>query len=203
MTRTALSGTRLAAALKPNPRSAGTRSMIEEFALEALAAVALGWGALAVFRSRPASPSLGSWVAQLRRRHRREARAIVALAREQDTRHAAGSLEAFTARETLRSYLPETLAAYLAVPPAQRRVRCGGNLSPDEELSRQLRTLRHGLERAERSDADAAAARMAANGAFLRERFGRPPARDDIAAADVVEEIGAAIGTLHTYLRRI
>jgi hypothetical protein len=177
--------------------------MIEELALEALAAVALGWGALAVFRSRPASPSLGSWVAQLRRRHRREARTIIALAREQDSRHAAGALEAFTARETLRSYLPETLAAYLAVPPAQRRVRSGGNLSPDDELSRQLRTLRHGLERMERSDADAAAARMAANGAFLRERFGHSPAHADGAPADIAREVGAVLATLHTYLRRI
>lgn len=177
--------------------------MIEELGLEALAAVLVGWGALSVFRRRPAAPSLGSWIGQLRRKHRREARAIVALAREQDTRHAAGSLEAFTARETLRSYLPETLAAYLAVPPGQRRVRHGGSLSPDEELTRQLRTLRRGLELAERSDADAAAARMAANGAFLRERFGHPPASDSAAATDIVDEISAIVAALRTYLRRI
>jgi hypothetical protein len=110
----------------------------------------------------------------LRRRHRRVARAIVDLANECGERHADGSLEAFTARETLRCYLPETIAAYLAVPRALRRDRRAAGPSADDELTRQLQTLYSGLERIEESDAEIGATRMRANGAFLNERFASP-----------------------------
>jgi hypothetical protein len=110
----------------------------------------------------------------LRRRHRRAVRAIIELAHECLARHPDGSFEAFTARETLRSYLPETLAAYLAVPPALRRVRRGARPCADDELSRQLRTLSAGLERIREADAEIGATRMVANGAFLDERFAAP-----------------------------
>lgn len=110
----------------------------------------------------------------VRRRHRRVAREIVELAYECLERHPDGSFEAFTARETLRSYLPETLAAYLAVPRALRRIRRAGRSSSDDELSSQLRTLYRGLERIREADAEVGASRMTANGAFLGERFPSP-----------------------------
>jgi hypothetical protein len=135
----------------------------------------------------------------VRRRHRRAARAIIELAHECLARHPDASFEAFTARETLRSYLPETLAAYLVVPPALRRVRRGARPSADDELSRQLRTLFTGLERIREADAEIGATRMAANGAFLNERFAVPhfarsPERRSL--------FGEFVDVLETALRR-
>jgi len=125
--------------------------------------------------ARPSAPQpFSRSIRELRRRHRRVARAIVALAYECLERHADGSFEAFTARETLRSYLPETLAGYLAVPPTLRRLQRPGRPSADDELSRQLCTLQRGLERIREADAARGASRMAANGAFLGERFAAP-----------------------------
>jgi hypothetical protein len=188
---------------KQTPDAGRRWSVIEEMVFEAIAAVGLGWLAYAGLRPRSVTPSLRVWTAQLRRRHRREVRAIVALAREHDARHAKGSVQAFTARETLRSYLPETLAAYLAVPKALRRVRRARGLSPDEELSRQLRTLRHGLEQVQQSDAEAAASRMAENGAFLHERFGVPPPPAPPSRSALAGELGQIADTFGAYLRRI
>jgi len=176
--------------------------VIESLVIEAVAGIGSVWIALRFFRRAPAAPpgpDLKGMAARLRRRHRREVRAIMELAREHDRRHPKSSIEGFTAREALRSYLPETLGAYLAVPEALRRVRRDGRPSPDDELSRQLWILRSGLERLQEADADAAAGRMAANGAFLHERFGAPPplqpADPATAAVDFVNALGA-------YLRR-
>ncbi len=180
--------------------------MIESFVIEAVAATGCVWIALLMFRRAPAAPpgpNLKALTAGLRRRHRREVRAILELAREHDRRHPTGSIEGFTAREALRSYLPDTLGAYLAVPAALRRVRRDGRPSPDEELSRQLAILHSGLARLQEADADAAAGRMAENGAFLHERFGAPPPLQPgnvhpaaAAAAEIANLLGA-------YLRRV
>jgi hypothetical protein len=147
----------------------------------------------------PAPPPLSASLRELRRRRRREARAVVALAREIAARHAPGSPEAFTASETLGRYLPDTIAAYLAVPAALRRVRRAGGQSPDDELRRQFATLSAALERLREADAERATARMAANAAFLHERFGPPPrewaaqprhARTVAAVRDIAEALG-------------
>jgi hypothetical protein len=139
--------------------------------------IAMRYGRAASRRSAPVRTApIARSIRRLRRRHRRAVRAIVELAQDCLERHPDGSFEAFTAREALRSYLPETLTGYLAVPPALRRVARAGHLSADDELSRQLRTLCSGLERIREADAESGAARMAANGAFLGERF--PPAHD-------------------------
>jgi hypothetical protein len=135
----------------------------------------------------------------VRRRHRRVVRAIVELAHECLERHPDGSFEAFTAREALRAYLPETLAAYLAVPPSLRRVRAVGRRSADEELSCQLRTLHSGLERIREADAEIGAARMAANGAFLGERFASP---DPPRSADRRSLFVELVDVLESALRR-
>jgi hypothetical protein len=129
----------------------------------------------------------------LRRRHRRLGRAIVELACECLERHPDGSFEAFTAREALRSYLPETLAAYLAVPPALRGVPRHGRPSADDELSRQLRTVLGGLERIREADADAAATRMAANAAFLTDRFSSPDSRGAATRGSILGELRCAL----------
>ena len=122
----------------------------------------------------PSSFATFKLVNQLPNRHRREARAIVAIAREHDKRHI-GGINAFTARETLRSYLPETIVAYLAVPGTLRGRARNGLRSPDDELAHQLFALRTGLERMRDSDADAAVQRMNENKTFLHDRFGEPP----------------------------
>jgi hypothetical protein len=165
--------------------AAGARTSIivmDTLALDAVAAVAciavgiaLRYGKPRIRRSAPPTIlPLARSIREVRRRHRRAARAIVELAHECLERHPGGSFEAFTAREALRSYLPQTLAAYLAVPRALRRVRRPGRPSADDELSRQLRTLHRGLERIREADAEIGASQMTANGAFLGERFAAP-----------------------------
>jgi hypothetical protein len=138
-------------------------------------------------------------IPRVRRRHRRVARAIVDLARECLERHNDGSFEAFTAREALQCYLPETLAAYLAVPKALRHVDRGGRPNADDDLSRQLQILRSGLECLREADAELGAARMTSNGAFLNERFGLPQTGR---AADRRSVLGEFVDVLEGAFRR-
>jgi hypothetical protein len=114
-------------------------------------------------------------VNRLPMRHRIEAHRIVAIAREHDKRHVLHRLDAFTARETLRSYLPETIYAYLAVPESLRSRARNGHPSPDDECAHQLYMLRVGLEKVRDADGDVAMARMRENKTFLHDRFGTPP----------------------------
>jgi hypothetical protein len=152
--------------------------------LEAVAAT--GCAALAIAARRRSAPprrareapipSVRRAIRELPHRHRRAARAVADLANLCLSRHPAGSYEAFTATETLRAYLPETIAAYLAVPAGYRRERRAGRPSADDELRQQLRTLAAGLARIMEADAAAGISRLATNGAFLNERFGPAPA---------------------------
>jgi hypothetical protein len=174
--------------------------MIDAFVVEGLLAVGGVGLALAVprrsARVRPAGgPPLKARIGQLRFKLRREVREVVELAREQTARHGEGSVESFTAREMLRSYLPETLAAYLAVPRALRRVRRANGRTPDDDLRAQLRTLRRGLEQLREADAEVGAARMAENGAFLHERFGPPPPPPAERPTSTLLEIAEALFT--------
>ncbi|MBC5800493.1 MAG: hypothetical protein GIX03_15065 [Candidatus Eremiobacteraeota bacterium] len=159
--------------------------MFDALILEAIAAagaVPLVVGTAVAVRRRRVAPApvprlpsrraMGALIATLPHRHRREAKVIVELARDHEKRHSPSRLDAFTAREALRAYLPDTINAYLAVPKDLRRRPRNGAPSADQELARQLATLRSGLERLRDGDADAAAARMAENRTFLRERFG-------------------------------
>ena len=72
----------------------------------------------------------------------------------------------YALKETERRYLPDTLAAYLDIPPSQRDAAAG------EMLVGQLGLLEKAT--AQRLAALAASSRtnLAANGAFLSERFG-------------------------------
>ena len=178
--------------------------VIDALIVESLAVTACAGLAVAARRRRApivkrvALPPLSRLVADLPGRHRREARAIVELAREHVRRHPDGSADAFTAREALRTYLPDTITAYLHVPRGLRRTPRAGGPSPDDELRRQFATLRHGLERLRDADADAGASHMSVNGAFLNERFG--PAPERLGPSSPVREFTDMIGD---YLRRL
>lgn len=143
--------------------------------------------------------SVARSIRDLRRRHRRAARAVVGLANACLERHPADSFEAFTAREALQRYLPETLAAYLAVPRELRRVGRGGRPCADDELGLQLRTLYGGLERLRDADAAIGETRMAANGAFLNERFASAEAPVSLGRRSVLSEV---VDVIESALRR-
>jgi hypothetical protein len=152
---------------------------MDAVALEILAAA--GCAALAIgarqrsVPPRPRPPTMSATrrlIRALPHRHRRAARSISDLADELLARHTEGSFEAFTALETQRNYLPQTISAFLSVPPGYRRERRTGRPNADDELRRQFRVLYAGLAQIAEADATAGVARMAANGAFLDERFG-------------------------------
>lgn len=73
---------------------------------------------------------------------------------------------AFSLQETERRYLPDTLNAYLNVPPSQR------DAVADSLLVDQLRLLERATAQRLAALAQAGRASLAANGAFLAERFG-------------------------------
>lgn len=73
---------------------------------------------------------------------------------------------AYALRETERRYLPDTLRAYLDVPPARR------DDAAREMLVEQLRLLERATAQRLARLAQGAETALAANGAFLTERFG-------------------------------
>lgn len=159
--------------------------MVEVFELLALAggAAAVAVGSTAALASRrtpvkrklPSTFSLMRQIGKLPPALRREARQIVALAQAHDERKSGGHLDSYTARETLRAYLPDTIAAYLLVPAEVRSRPHNGHPAADVELAHQLYALRVGLEKMRDADADAASQRMQQNKTFLHDRFGAPP----------------------------
>ena len=81
----------------------------------------------------------------------------------------------YTVRETVRRYLPDTLAPYLALPPALRTAHpVKDGKTPRQLLAQQLALL----DEAMREIASKAGSRdvqsLLANGRFLEARFGRP-----------------------------
>ena len=86
-----------------------------------------------------------------------------------------GSDDLFTVRETVLNYLPETLANYVALPPAFRasHVLAEGKTARQllvEQLSLLDKQLQEVVANVASSDAQA----LLANGAFLRQRFQQP-----------------------------
>lgn len=86
-----------------------------------------------------------------------------------------GSNDLFTVRETVLSYLPETLANYVALPPAFRATHA----IADGKTARQLLTEQLGLLDGQLKDvvsnvATSDAQALLANGTFLRQRFQQP-----------------------------
>jgi hypothetical protein len=80
---------------------------------------------------------------------------------------AGGSDEAaYALRETERRYLPDTLKAYEDIPPARR------DATAAEMLVEQLRLLERATAQRLAVLAESAETALAANGAFLAERFG-------------------------------
>ncbi len=73
---------------------------------------------------------------------------------------------AFSLRETERRYLPDTLNAYLNVPASQR------DAVADALLIDQLKLLERATAQRLAALAEAGRSNLAANGAFLAERFG-------------------------------
>jgi hypothetical protein len=81
---------------------------------------------------------------------------------------------AFSLKETSRRYLPDTLNAYLNVPASQR------DAVADALLVDQLHLLERATAQRLAALADAGRSNLAANGAFLAERFGSERALPEI-----------------------
>ncbi len=99
-------------------------------------------------------------------------------------RTGAADESAFSLRETERRYLPDTLDAYLNLPPSQR------DAVADELLVDQLRLLERATAQRLAALSAAGRAELAANGSFLVERFG--PAESLPEATPTVQPIQAS-----------
>lgn len=88
----------------------------------------------------------------------------------------------FSLRETRTRYLPDTINAYLDVPASLRGESDAGGKTPDARLTAQLEHLERATAQRLRELAARSTDTIAANGAFLTERFG---------AADALPEAGA------------
>jgi hypothetical protein len=89
----------------------------------------------------------------------------------------------YSLRETRRRYLPDTLRAYLDIPPSLRGERDVAGRTPDELLIAQLDHLERATAQRLRDLAARGAENIAANGAFLTERFGPASALPEVAPA--------------------
>jgi hypothetical protein len=78
----------------------------------------------------------------------------------------------FSLRETRTRYLPDTLRAYLDIPPSLRAERDPTGRTADELLLAQLDHLERATAQRLREVAARGTEGIAANGAFLTERFG-------------------------------
>jgi len=90
---------------------------------------------------------------------------------------AAGTHDAnlYTVRETVLRYLPETLANYLALPPAFRRTHVlREGKTAQQLLTEQLQLLDEQLQQVVAHVANADAQALLANGRFLEAKFRQP-----------------------------
>jgi hypothetical protein len=86
---------------------------------------------------------------------------------------------AYALRETERRYLPDTLGAYLGVPPARR------DATAETMLVEQLRLLERATAQRLAVLSESAEIALAANGRFLAERFGPIDALPETAPAEL------------------
>lgn len=107
----------------------------------------------------------------------------------------------FSLRETRTRYLPDTLRAYFDVPPSLRGERDATGRTPDELLLAQLDHLERATAQRLRELAAVRTTGIAANGAFLTERFG--PAESLPEAAPVDAGVSAPVALVRTFLERI
>jgi hypothetical protein len=104
----------------------------------------------------------------------------------------------FSLRETRARYLPDTLRAYLDIPPSLRGERDATGRTPDELLIAQLDHLERATAQRLRELAARGTEGIAANGAFLTERFG--PAASLPQAAPVEPATSAPLALVRTFL---
>ncbi|HTJ26224.1 MAG TPA: hypothetical protein VMA36_08665 [Candidatus Limnocylindria bacterium] len=103
----------------------------------------------------------------------------------------------YALRETERRYLPDTLGAYLDIPPARR------DAAAVTMLVEQLRLLERATAQRLAALTENAETALAANGAFLTERFGSLETLPDSAALEV-EPVQTTPATLvRRFLARI
>ena len=101
---------------------------------------------------------------------------------------------AYALRETERRYLPDTLDAYLSVPPGRR------DAAAETMLLEQLRLLERATAQRLAVLSESAEVALAANGRFLTERFGPIDTLPESAPSDLPD---AAEGTPATLVRRV
>jgi hypothetical protein len=107
----------------------------------------------------------------------------------------------FALRETKARYLPDTLNAYLDVPPSLRAQADAGGKTPDERLVAQLEHLERAAAQCLRELAARSTDSVAANERFLTERFG---AAEALPPAEAVAAGNAPPATLvHAFFDRI
>ena len=129
-----------------------------------------------------------------------EARALAArieslLAQAETLLARGGSDEAaYALRETERRYLPDTLKAFEDIPPARRDATAAGM------LVEQLRLLERATAQRLAVLAESAETALAANGAFLSDRFGPLDALPETAA---VEPLDPATASAPALVRRV
>lgn len=104
----------------------------------------------------------------------------------------------YSLRETRARYLPDTLRAYLDIPPSLRGERDASGRTPDELLIAQLDHLERATAQRLRELAARRTEGIAANGAFLTERFGPAAALPDAAPAAPVTS--APLALVRTFL---
>jgi hypothetical protein len=107
----------------------------------------------------------------------------------------------FSLRETRTRYLPDTINAYLDVPPSLRAQPDAGGKTPDERLLAQLDHLERAAAQRLRELAARSTDTVAANERFLTERFGDAAA---LPPSDVVATGNAPPATLvHAFFDQI
>ena len=104
----------------------------------------------------------------------------------------------YSLRETRARYLPDTLRAYLDIPPSLRGERDAAGRTPDELLIAQLDHLERATAQRLRELAARSTEEIAANGAFLTERFGPAAALPQAAPAEGVS--AAPLALVRTFL---
>jgi hypothetical protein len=108
-----------------------------------------------------------------------------------------GEEASFALRETERRYLPDTLKAYLDIPSARR------DPTSETMLVEQLRLLERATAQRLAALAESAETALAANGAFLTERFGPLETLPDTAALEVAPAEAPPTTLVRRFLERI
>ncbi|MBV9439903.1 MAG: hypothetical protein JOZ24_07945, partial [Candidatus Eremiobacteraeota bacterium] len=115
------------------------------------------------------------------------ARIEALLAQAEPLAHGGGEEAAFALRETERRYLPDTVRSYLDIPPARR------DATAATMLVEQLRLLERATAQRLAALSESAETALAANGAFLAERFGPADALPEPPSAATQGDAGSAL----------